>query len=186
MRNIALRRIGDELRADRTRRRKRLQLVGATATLVAALGATIGWSPHPRLLWNVSASAPIGLWRVAPDVPVERGDMVVARLGEPWRSLAAGRHYLPSNVPLIKRVAAEPGDRVCAIGADITVGGVRIATRRQHDGAGRAMPHWQGCQVLQGGATLLLMDDPASFDGRYFGPTARGDIIGRAYPLWLR
>lgn len=184
--NAAHRRVGDALRANRARRRKRLRLAGATATLVAALGATIVLSPYPRLLWNVSASAPIGLWGVAPDVPVKRGDMVVAHLAEPWRSLAARRHYLPSNVPLIKRVAAEPGDRVCAIGADITVDGARIATRRQHDGAGRAMPHWQGCQVLQGGAMLLLMDDPASFDGRYFGPTARGAIIGRAYPLWLR
>jgi conjugative transfer signal peptidase TraF len=186
MRNIALRRVGDALRANRAHRRKGLRLFGMTATMIAALGATIGWSPYPRLLWNVSASAPIGLWRVAPDVPVKRGDMVVARLAEPWRGFAARRHYLPSNVPLIKRVAAEPGDCVCAIGADIAVNGARVATRRQRDGAGRAMPHWQGCRVLQRGETLLLMADPASFDGRYFGPTARRDLFGRAYPLWLR
>ena len=186
MSNAALRRVGDALRTDRARRRKRLHLASATATLVAALGLTIAIAPRPRLLWNASASAPIGLWHVVPDAPSKRGGMVIVRLAEPWRSLAARRRYLPANVPLIKRIAAEPGDRVCAIGADIIVEGARIATRRQHDGAGRAMPHWQGCQVLRDGATLLLMDDPASFDGRYFGPTARRDIIGRAYPLWLR
>ncbi|WEK02153.1 MAG: S26 family signal peptidase [Candidatus Sphingomonas phytovorans] len=185
MNDIALRGVGDALRADRTRRRKRLRLAGATMILAAALGVTIGLSPSPRLLWNASASAPIGLWRVAPNVPVERGDMVVARLVEPWRSLAARRRYLPANVPLIKRIAAEPGDRVCAIGLVVTVNGAPVASRLRHDSAGRPMPQWQGCRLLRDGAMLLLMDDPGSFDGRYFGPTARRDIIGKAYPLWL-
>lgn len=185
MSNAALQPARDALFARCANRRKRLYRGAATAPLVAALVATIGMSPQPRLLWNVSASAPIGLWRVAPNVAIERGNMVVARLAEPWQSFAARRHYLPSNEPLIKRIAAEPGDRVCAIAAAVTVNGTRVATRRQHDRAGRAMPHWQGCRVLRDGATLLLMEDPASFDGRYFGPTARRDIIGRAYPLWV-
>lgn len=34
-------------------------------------------------------------------------------------------------------------------------------------------------------AVLLLMDGPASFDGRYFGPTERRHIIGKAHPIWL-
>ena len=25
---------------------------------------------------------------------------------------------------------------------------------------------------------------PGSFDGRYFGPVARADVIGRARPVW--
>ena len=182
----AVRAFGDALRDRRIRRRKQRYIAGATATLIAALGLTIGLAPHPRLLWNASASAPIGLWRVAPGTPVTRGDIVVARLPEPWRGLAARRRYLPANVPLIKRVAAEPGDRICATGAAVTVNGIAVAIRRATDGAGRPMPLWQGCRTLHDGAVLLLMDDPMSFDGRYFGPTARSDIIGKAYPLWLR
>jgi conjugative transfer signal peptidase TraF len=160
-------------------------LSGTVALIVGTL-ATIGWPPRPRLIWNASASAPIGLWSVAPDAPITRGDMVVARLAAPWRSLAARRHYLPANVPLIKRVAAVSGDRVCANDVGIFVNGSLVAVPRATDGARRVMPRWRGCTRLADDAVLLLMAGPASFDGRYFGPTERRHIIGKAHPLWLR
>ena len=48
------------------------------------------------------------------------------------------------------------------------------------------MPQWQGGVTLRDGALLLMMDDPASFDGRYFGPTEAGDIVGTARLIWAR
>lgn len=178
--------VGARLRAERRRRRMCLMLGGICAILVVVLGATAAMPPRPRLLWNASASAPIGLWRVLPGTSARRGDMVIARLEEPWRGLAARRHYLPANVPLIKRVAAEPGDRICAFEAWVFVEGRLVATRRRTDGAGRPLPWWQGCRTLRNGAMLLLMDDPASFDGRYFGPVEAHALVGKAVPLWLR
>jgi conjugative transfer signal peptidase TraF len=157
-----------------------LTLVG----LAAALGLTIAPPPLPLLVWNVSASAPRGLYAVSPGVAVRPGDMVIARVPAPWRRLAAARRYIPVNVPLVKRVAAGEGDRVCAVGAAIRVNGRRVALRRAVDGRGRAMPRWEGCVTLRGGALFLLMDAPDSFDGRYFGPTAPGDLIGRARLIW--
>lgn len=159
--------------------------VGCTA-LFAALGATICKPPQPRLLWNSSASAPIGLWSVTPEASIHPGDMVVARLGFPWRSIAAQRRYLPSNVPLIKRVAAVPGDKICAVEGRIDVNGRAVAKRLARDKRGRSLPYWTGCLVLRPGLLFLLMDHPASFDGRYFGPTPRTELIGKAEPLWLR
>lgn len=156
------------------------------AVVIAGSIATVARPPSPRLLWNVSASAPIGLWHVASDAPIGRGDMVVARLAAPWRGLAARRHYLPANVPLIKRVAAVPGDRICSVDNRIFVNGRAVAIRIGRDGAGRAMPHWSGCIVVRNNDLLLLMDDLASFDGRYFGVTAGRDVIGKATLLWLR
>jgi type IV secretory pathway protease TraF len=47
------------------------------------------------------------------------------------------------------------------------------------------MPWWNGCVMLRSGALFLLMDSPDSFDGRYFGPTSRGDVIGEVRLLWL-
>jgi len=154
--------------------------------LIAALAATTVRPPQPRLVWNASASAPIGLWSVAPGAPFDRGDMVAARLAEPWRGLAARRHYLPANVPLIKRVAAGAGDNICAGQHGIFVNGSLVAIPLETDGAAREMPRWRGCTRLGDDAVLLLMESPTSFDGRYFGPTARRDIIGKADPLWLR
>jgi type IV secretory pathway protease TraF len=90
------------------------------------------------------------------------------------------------NVPLVKRVAAAAGDEVCALGHEIFVNGRWIAERLAADGASRPMPLWSGCVRLRGRQLFLLMDAPASFDGRYFGVTEGGDIVGKARLLWAR
>lgn len=154
--------------------------------LAGALALTLAFPPHSWLVWNVSESAPVGLYAIGGCCDIGAGDMVLARVPEQWRSLAAGRRYIPANVPLVKRAAAVPGDTVCAYGGHIFVNGHRIAERRTFDGLGRPMPWWTGCVTLHAGAHFLLMDNPASFDGRYFGPTGQADVIGRARLLWRR
>jgi conjugative transfer signal peptidase TraF len=156
------------------------------AFLLSALVASIVWKPRPLLVWNSSASAPIGLYAVMPPDDVRTGEMVIAWTPEPARSVAARRRYLPSNVPLVKRVEAGSGDRVCAIGGDIRVNGRRVAKRRSADGKGRPMPWWIGCRDLTTREYFLLMDSPASFDGRYFGVTRMEDLAGRAVLLWAK
>ncbi|HEY6869626.1 MAG TPA: S26 family signal peptidase [Novosphingobium sp.] len=87
----------------------------------------------------------------------------------------------------MKRIAAVAGDTVCGVDRAVTVNGRRVALRRAADAAGRPLPAWRGCIRLAPGMVLLLMTEtPDSFDGRYFGPTAARDVIGRATPLWLR
>jgi len=175
---------GRARRPGAARRRRRLWRCAAIISLAFALGLTIVNPPLPRLVWNVSASAPLGLYAVSPDAAIVAGDMVIARVPARWRDLAARRRYIPANVPLVKRVAAGPGDRVCAAGDRIRINGRVVAVQYRVDGRGRVMPRWRGCVTLSGGALFLLMDAPDSFDGRYFGPTASGDIIGRARLLW--
>jgi conjugative transfer signal peptidase TraF len=177
---------GDALRAARVRRNTlRLRAVGLALGAVI-LGATIIAPPIPRLVWNASASAPIGLYLITPGAQIESGDMVVARLPLRTRDLAASRHYLPVNVPLVKRVVAIAGDEICALATSIYRDGRWIAARKTGDGRGRTMPRWQGCHILRGGQVFLLMDAPDSFDGRYFGITDPADIIGKARLLWAR
>jgi conjugative transfer signal peptidase TraF len=160
-------------------------MAAAGVGLVFVLGSAM-FPPAPRLVWNASASAPIGLYAVSPSALAEPGDLVIARVPEPYRRLAATRHYLPMNVPLVKRVTAIAGDEVCALGQEIFVNGRWIAERLVADGAGRPMPLWTGCIRLRGQQLFLLMDAPASFDGRYFGVTEGHDIIGKARLLWAR
>jgi conjugative transfer signal peptidase TraF len=148
--------------------------------------ATLVFPPAPRLVWNASDSAPQGLYRVLPGSMPGRGEMVIAWAPAPYRHLAATRHYLPGNVPLVKRVAALAGDRVCATGPTIRVDGKQVATRLAVDGKGRPMPWWDGCRTLSLGEYLLLMDAPASFDGRYFGISRADQLVGKARPLWTR
>lgn len=170
------------------RRRRRVLVVGGTALAMLAAAAALDFAvrPAPRIIWNASASAPVGLWRVRPDMAIRTGDMVLARTPDHVRRLAATRHYLPANVPLLKRVAARDGDEVCALGQEIFVNGRWIAVRRAADRQGRPLPWWNGCELLRGGRLFLLMDAADSFDGRYFGPVDEAAVIGKATPLWLR
>lgn len=172
----------DRLAQRRRLRRRALWL----AALGAALALTIAFPPRPWLIWNASESAPVGLHAVGGASDLQRGDMVIAWLPESERRFAAERHYLPLNVPLVKRIAAMPGDRVCATGGVLTVNGAPVAPRRAHDRLGRLLPWWRGCRVLKKGELLLLMEHPDSFDGRYIGPMARDLVIGEARPLWTR
>jgi conjugative transfer signal peptidase TraF len=178
---------GDQLRAAKQRRRvlgRRVAVIGAGIALV---GLTMAFPPAPRLVWNASASAPIGLYAVSLGAAVDPGDMVIARVPDPWRTLAARRRYIPANVPLVKKVAATAGDEVCALGGKVFLNGWHLVERRAADARGRPMPWWNGCVKLRGRQLFLLMSNsPASFDGRYFGVTEGGLVIGKARLLWAR
>lgn len=177
---------GTALRHARAARRRRNTRLACGLAGVALIGATIVARPAPLLVWNVSASAPRGLYAVRPGAAVARADMVVAWMPQRARRLAAARQYLPANVPLVKRVAALPGDYVCARDARLRVRDAVVALRRAQDGAGRPLPWWRGCRTLAPREYLLLMPAAASFDGRYFGPVDADAILGKAVPLWVR
>lgn len=188
-RDLPLSRWGEEIRRSRVVRREQRSRSAAAAAAtftVTALIASMLWQPRPLLVWNASASAPVGLYLVASPQDVRAGEMVIAWTPGPARSLAAERRYLPSNVPLVKRVGAVAGDRVCAIGEAVWVNGRHVGARRDVDGAGRAMPAWTGCHDLLASEYFLLMESPDSFDGRYFGVTRQEDLVGRAVLLWAR
>ncbi|RYD59972.1 MAG: S26 family signal peptidase [Sphingomonadales bacterium] len=178
---------GETLRRARARRRALRRRAAWLAGGIAALGLTIAAPPRPRIIWNASPSAPIGLYRVAAPDDVAPGDMVIARGPERYRGLAAARGYLPATVPLVKRVAGAAGDEVCALDDAIFVNRHMIARRRAVDAKGRTMPWWEGCERLRGRQLFLLMEDSAaSFDGRYFGLTSGADVVGKAHLLWAR
>lgn len=177
----------DQLRLHRLNRRRLRRRAAALALGGAALCLTIAWPPVPRLVWNVTASAPIGLYHVAPGVAVKTGDMVVAWLPAPAADLAAKRAYLPAGVPAVKRVAAASGSRICAIGDIILLDGATVANRQSNDKAGRPLPRWRGCHTLEYDELFLLTPGSSgSFDGRYFGVSRTSDIVGKARLLWAR
>jgi conjugative transfer signal peptidase TraF len=176
------------IRLERRRRGRSRPRVILALTLVGlgCLGFASLVRPAPLLLWNASASAPIGLYRVMPKAPIQRGDMVLLRTPGSVRDLAAERGYLPLAVPLVKRVAALAGDRVCAVGDDLFINGERVARRLERDHLGRPLPHWLGCHRLGDEVLPLMAEVPTSFDGRYFGAVPTSAVIGRLVPLWTK
>lgn len=159
-------------------------MVAYFATMATIVTAFI--RPSPRLIWNASASVPVGLYRMS-SVPAPKvGDLVAVLPPRQLADLLAERHYLPLGVPMLKHVAGVSGQRVCRIGARITVDGKLLGDARKQDHLGRALPVWKGCRLLTPGDVFLMNPDvPDSFDGRYFGPLPATTITGRLTPLWI-
>ena len=167
-------------------------MIGRGAILaVAALGVAVTALSQtddrpPLLVWNASASVPIGLYAVDTTIDVHTGDLVVVRPPEPLAGFLADRGYLPRGVPLLKHVAAFAGQSVCRIGRSVTVDAIAMGEARERDGRGRSLPVWQGCRVIAKGDVFLMNPQSAdSLDGRYFGPLPAASIVGRAIPLWV-
>ncbi|EKF57661.1 putative conjugal transfer protein TraF [Agrobacterium albertimagni AOL15] len=138
-----------------------------------------------KLMWNVSASAPIGLYRVVPVDRIEVTDLAVVMLPDELARFLDERRYLPMDLPLLKRVLALGGTEVCRSGPDIIAYGMRYGQALERDTQGRPLPVWQGCRhVDEGEAFFMNWDAPDSFDSRYFGPLPLTTVVGRAIPLW--
>lgn len=171
-------------------RRRHLRRRAVLALAAFGLGLA-GFSsftpPKPLIIYNASASAPLGFYRVLPISPIQRGDLVLVKTPESMRMLAAERGYLPLKVDLVKRIVALTGDRVCGRKGVVSINGKAAAKLLEADSNGRPLPRWNGCRTLGTDDVFLLMENvPDSFDSRYFGPVKVSSIVGRLTPLWLR
>ncbi len=139
----------------------------------------------PRLIWNASASVPVGLYVVRASNPPSLGDLVAVRLPEDQSSWVVERGYVGADTLLLKRIVAVSGMTVCRHDLDIAIGGTVVAQAASADQQGRPLPSWTGCVTLGTDDVFLLITDVAdSLDGRYFGPLSADTILGRAIPLW--
>lgn len=161
-------------------------------TIISMLGASAlalssGERITPSYIWNASESVPIGLYRLQEGGPLEVTELVAVRPPEPLASFLDFNGYLPSGVPMLKRVLALPGQTVCRTGPTIVVDNIEMGQARERDGRGRPLPVWQGCLVIAENEVFLMNWQSAdSFDGRYFGPIPRSAVIGQALPVWTR
>lgn len=159
--------------------------VAALAFLVAALAFCVAAKTTPRLFYNPSASAPVGLYWLTQQ-PGGRGDLVLVWPPDRVKTLAATRQYLPAGVPLIKRIAGIAGDEICALDDEILVNGTVLAARLDRDSKDRPMPKWHGCHVLADEVFVLMTEVTTSFDGRYFGAVPRASVAGKLIPVWTQ
>lgn len=161
--------------------RRLLLACGVTAATLATLAA-----PAPAyIVWNASASVPTGLYAIGGKTALALGERVAIAPPPRLRAMLASRNYLPAGVPLIKRIAARGGQRVCRFGPAITIDGDFAGSARARDRRGRRLPAWSGCHLLRAGELFAMNPhSPDSFDGRYFGVLRSADLIGRAIPIW--
>jgi conjugative transfer signal peptidase TraF len=158
-------------------------LTTSAATVGIALTAFI--DVPKKLVWNASASVPLGFYAITTADHLSVGDRVAIDPPEPLARYLAARGYLPRGVPLLKTIAAAAGQRVCRIGGKIIIDGRAVGETRARDRLGRELPQWQGCRRISEGEFFLMNASVSdSFDGRYFGTTPITAVIGKALPIW--
>ena len=159
--------------------------VMATYFSVMAIAGSAFIKPSPKLIWNASASLPIGLYSIRPIGALHNAELVALTPPEPIASFLSHGGYLPRGVPLMKRVSGLPGQVVCRNGLSIAIDSIDVGKAQARDRRGRDLPAWTGCRTIATGEVFLMNPDvPDSLDGRYFGPLPVTSIVGRAAPVW--
>jgi conjugative transfer signal peptidase TraF len=162
--------------------RRRFLLAGVVATVTLT---TLAMPVSRYAVWNATASVPTGLYAIRSKASLHVGERVAIEPPPELRRLLAERGYLPTGMPLIKRIAAVSGQDVCRFGHGVTIDGNFAGAARARDRLGRQLPAWFGCQKLRSGELFVMNPAaPHSFDGRYFGVLREADVIGRATPVW--
>ena len=163
--------------------RCRILTVTALAVIGIAAASAVDWPA--KLIWNATASAPIGFYTVEPADALDVPELVAVMPPEPLAAFMVERGYIARGVPLLKRVLGLPGQRVCRLRSTITVDGIEMGEALERDRIGRDLPVWQGCRVIGDGEIFLMnWEVRDSLDGRYFGAIPASSVIGRALPLW--
>lgn len=153
--------------------------------VIAATLATLTVPVSRYAVWNATASVPTGLYAIRGRASLHVGERVAIEPPQPLRHLLVTRGYLPTGVPMLKRVAAVSGQRVCRFGHGVTIDGKSVGAARARDRLDRPLPAWFGCRTLHSGELFVMNPAaPDSFDGRYFGVLRMADVIGRATPVW--
>ena len=165
-----------------------VRFAAALSVAVLIAQATIACPSHFVRL-NVTASMPIGVYRQTGRA-ITRGAIVGACVPPPYAGLAYARGYLHSGIcplgvrPVMKYVAAVPGDSVEIRWSGVSVNGRRIANTGilPADSLGRVIPSLVGSYVVGPDQYWLISNrSPGSFDSRYFGPVT--EILGVVEPI---
>ena len=164
---------------------KRILLALCAGLGITAAALPAAYRPSIRIVYNPSASAPLGWYRVQATASPRVGDYVLATLSADFAALAAQRGYLPAGLPILKRIGAVSGQQVCWHEDVLAIDGTALGYVLRNDRQGRPLPAWRQCRRLVKGELFLFSATHAeSFDSRYFGPIVVSDALGQAVPLW--
>lgn len=160
-------------------------IITGLALLLLFLSSLVVKISGIQLVRNFSPSEKKGLYIVRKEETYKRGDLVLIHFPDTLRTLAKERKWLKEGMPLLKRLAAIPGDFVCHTMRRLVVNGRQVAKIKERDRAGRPLPVISGCYKVQQGYFLPLGTNSAnSFDGRYFGVVSETQTIGKARSLF--
>jgi conjugative transfer signal peptidase TraF len=163
----------------------RFGYVMVTYFAMVAVGISAAIAVPVQFIWNASASTPIGLYSLHEIRALHVGDLVAVDPPAALARFMVARRYISAGVPLLKHVAALPGQTICRRGATVSIDGAHQVNALSVDRHGRPLPVWKGCRTIARDQIFLL--NPAvqdSFDGRYFESLPARTITGLATPIY--
>lgn len=141
---------------------------------------------------NVTASLPVGLYLATSNASAALVEFCPA---EPFASESRDRRYRPQSIacpdgaaPLVKPVAARPGDAVLVTETGIAVNGKVFpqSAALQVDGAGRQLKPWPfGTYEVAANELWVVSTYRGSYDSRYMGPIRHDQVRESLMPLWV-
>ena len=155
----------------------------AVVTLATVVSVGTVMATAPQVLINTTPSEPPGLYLKSALAPV-LGCLVAFSAPADAFPYADRRLSYLHRVPLLKTVAAGPGDLVCTLNGQLEIDGKARAPIALVDRQGVALPHWSACRRLTADELFVFSDRvPNSFDSRYFGPVPQRAVLGVYAPL---
>jgi conjugative transfer signal peptidase TraF len=154
--------------------------------VVALIVSVLPLMRHYRLHYNRSTSAPTGLYRET-NAPLTRGQYVLAGWPPQLNQVARERHFdLRTLPPLLKHIAALPGDHVTVSAEGVTINGRLWPNSKPlpSDHTGHPLTHWPfGEYIVAPGQVWLLSDSTHGFDSRYFGDVPLSLMVTNVTPV---
>ena len=145
-----------------------------------------GLVPLPKILiYNRTASLPVGWYLQIPASKYNIGDLVVFSPPAAAQSLAEQRNWLKKGEPLLKRIGAL-GNTPWEIddSGQFFIAETYIGNTSETDSLGRAMPRIRGKFYVGPDEFLPVSPHPGSFDGRYYGAVPLSHIQCKAVPIY--
>lgn len=135
-----------------------------------------------HLTYSVSRSVPKNIYLVMPSREFKRGDLVQFIPPEPFKKFLLTKHWLPQSGLMLKYVYAVPGDFVCNENHVVMVNKRKVGPVYTFYNKKNKLPQTKFCGKLTDNQYLLMSTCvKRSYDGRYFGPVRKTNIVGKVF-----
>lgn len=143
------------------------------------------------LVLNLTPSMPRGLYVKEFSSEINRNDIVLVCLNDPYKSIGLAKGYLAKGKkckgsdPLLKSVIAIPGDNVVLYDDYVMVNGVKLPYPTSLvDSQNNPLTIYPRKSYRNtAGYWLIGVHDKNSWDSRYWGPVAKEQIVGKVKAL---
>lgn len=151
--------------------------------LTAIIGIALLLQPLRIGYYNLTASAPKGLYRITTTTPLERGQLVTIKIPDSVKENSGKSRWNKVDTPLLKQIGGLPGDEVKVTDDGFFVNNEYIGPVFKVDKHGEAMPMIRGTFIIPPNMFLPISHYEKSFDGRYFGTLPFTSIENHVTPL---